>query len=223
MCWWIRTDWDVQDVLKVSNHMMKRKRKGIGGARALSFRRGGSPLAGVKYTWLGEATSSALGLTWSSGWASDSATSAADPEGSSSKGGDSGGGGAGYLLSLAAARCRFKSASVWCDFSRVILSAPSPPVDPDPDPAPGAGHSWYEALRSMRPPPVHSSPGTEEASETEEPPLPTLDTIFLSAASSSSRPPTCPQQEAACSGVQPSESFPSTSALCSSNSSATDT
>ncbi|KAA8580851.1 hypothetical protein FQN60_013809 [Etheostoma spectabile] len=125
-------------------------------ARALSFSSGGSPLAGVKYTWL---------------------------EGSSSKEGGSGGGGAGYLLSLAAARWRFRSASVWCDFSLVILSAPSPSVDPDPD----AGLSWYEALRSMRPPPVHSSPGTEEDRETEVPPLPRLDMIFLSAASSSSK------------------------------------
>ena len=150
---------------------------------ALSFSSGGSPLAGVKYTWLGEATSSALGVTWSSGWARVVVTSATATEGSSSKGGGSGGGGAGYLLSLAAARWRFRSARVWCDFSRVILSAPSPSADPAPD----AGLSWYEALRSMRPPPVHSSPGTEEARETEVPPLPRLDTMFLSAASSSSK------------------------------------
>lgn len=36
---------------------------------ALSFSSGGSPLAGVKYTWLGEAASSTLWVSWCSGWA----------------------------------------------------------------------------------------------------------------------------------------------------------
>lgn len=40
----------------------------------------------------------------------------------------------------------------------------------------------------MSPPPLSSSPGTEEERDIEVPPLPTLDPIFLSAASSSAKP-----------------------------------
>lgn len=102
---------------------------------ALSFSSGGSPLDGVKYT-----------VSRCSD-AGDSSVTGSLSRGSA----DAGNGAAGCFCSLAAALCRLRSASVWLDLSLLILSS--------------SDVSWYEAMRSMRPP-LCPSPGREDNAST---------------------------------------------------------
>lgn len=104
----------------------------VSSSGAVNLCSGGSPLAGVKYTVLGLANSSVLGGSWGDG---RDVASGRVAGGSSSEGVGRGGGGAGYLLSLAAARWRFRSAKVWWDFSRLMSPA-------SPSPGPNAELSW---------------------------------------------------------------------------------